>query len=53
LAARLALGDPLPAACEAAKALVTLAICHAVKLGKGSLLAVLPSTPAISNEPGA
>ena len=46
LAGRLALGDPLPAACEAAKALVTLAIRHAAPLGKGSLLAVLPTTAA-------
>ncbi|MCC2671708.1 MAG: phosphomethylpyrimidine kinase [Armatimonadetes bacterium] len=41
LAARLALGDPLPAACDAAKGLVTTGIRRAVRLGKGSLLAVV------------
>lgn len=41
LAARLALGDTIPDACAAAKALITHAIRDAVALGRGSRLAVL------------
>lgn len=42
LCARLALGDDLPAACSAAKELVAAAIAAAVRLGRGSLVAVPP-----------